>query len=126
MSMNDKAAERVGTLEDTIRETHTVLRRAMEQSASDEERLSYSLRLAIDPAWSTWIKESGAKPHQIAEALIHLAAVLLAEAASNIAKPGDKISLVNTMSRIVAEKALEYCDDGAKLAEVTAFRRGDA
>lgn len=126
MSMNDKAAERVGTLENTIQETKTVLSRAMEQSVSDNERLSYSLRLAVDPAWSTWIKESGAKPSQIAEALIHLVAALLAEAASNIAKPDKKVELVRTMSRIVAEKAEAYCDDGAKLADVASFRRGDS
>lgn len=117
---------KVGTLEESVRQSQDALIKAMREAGSDEERLSYSLRLVVEPAWSTWVKESGAKPSQIARAVMELSASLMAETIQNVAKPGTIKELADQMCKIVAEKTLYYCTEAPVLAEVDAFRRRDA
>lgn len=116
---------KVGSPDESIRQSQVALKQAMADSTSDEERLSYSLRHDLEPAWSTWIKESGAKPSQIARAVIELAGSLIAETAKNVAQPGKSESLARQMGDAVADKAVYYVSEAPVLAEVDAFRRRD-
>lgn len=115
-----------GSLENSIFQGQEVLLKAMNESASEDERLAYSLRLVIEPAWSTWIKESGATTQQIAHAIIELSANLMAETIKNIAKPGQVETLAKVMGKSVCDRTLYYATVAPVLAEIDGFHRTDA
>lgn len=118
---------KVGTLEESIKHSQAALRKVIAEASTDEERLSYGLRLMVEPAWATWIKEAGATPAQIARAVIELAASLIAETAKNVGKPGEQEQLAKKMGNNVAEKAAYYVSDASTIiADVPAFHRRDA
>lgn len=116
----------VGALQESQRQTEEVLKRAIENSTSDGERMGYSLRLAVEPAWSTWIKESGATTAQITLAIVELSAALMAETAQNVAKPGMLSETAAIMGEIAAKRTVHYATKGEKLAEVAGFHRRDS
>lgn len=119
--------QKIAQLEESIAVSQAALRKAIAESSTDEERLSYGLRLVMEPAWARWIKESGAKPSQIARAITELAASLIAETAKNIARPGEAEILAKTMGENIAHQAAYYVsDEVSSLADVPAFRRRDS
>lgn len=117
---------KVETLEESQRQTAEVLKQAMADATSDEERMGYSLRLALEPAWSAWIKESGATTAQITLAICDVSAALMAETAKNLAKSGMVKQTATAMGAIAATKTVHYATEGKNLAEVAGFRRRDS
>lgn len=116
---------KIGTFEESTEDTRRILRQLMAEAKTEQERLNWALRLAMDPGWNDWLKNEGATTTQIIESLTDVCAQLICETANNCAKENMEAQMAGIIAKNILSRVLKLMILGESLGgQMIGYSRG--